>query len=232
MEQYPEKKHITYESAQKFVQAIQNGDIYTVQHSILRLDNHRNMILSANPIYNIRYQFTIWVTVISTFCVECGLPVVYAHFLCSLTIQKAYFINTVYGIQLLFNEVTMDYTCRMHHIAQHAGYSKKILPVIEYVLTHWTQRMTVIHIAERFHWHPHSLSYAFQREVGVSLAVYIRQYRLQIATDLLKYSDFPAYRISRYLHYSSHSHFIKLFKKQYHCTPTEYRNRFFYYYWL
>ncbi|MBP3325216.1 MAG: helix-turn-helix domain-containing protein [Coprococcus sp.] len=48
-----------------------------------------------------------------------------------------------------------------------------------------------------------------------------------MAENLLKYSDFSAIDISNDLCFSSHSHFIKVFKEHTGYTPKEYRNRFF-----
>ena len=59
---------------------------------------------------------------------------------------------------------------------------------------------------------------------GFSTTEFIRKQRLQLGEILLKESDATISEIAYQLGFNSSSYFIKCFKKDYNCTPEEYRN--------
>ncbi len=59
---------------------------------------------------------------------------------------------------------------------------------------------------------------------GFSTTEFIRKQRLQLGEVLLRESDATVSEIAYQLGFNSSSYFIKCFKKDYNCTPDEYRN--------
>ena len=68
------------------------------------------------------------------------------------------------------------------------------------------------------------LSAKFKRETGQTLTDYILREKTEEAKRLLRWSDKSASAIASYLGFSSHGHFIKVFKKYAGLTPQEYRD--------
>lgn len=78
-------------------------------------------------------------------------------------------------------------------------------------------------LAEQFYLSPSYLSKLFRREAGVSLIDYIQTERIDLAKELLRYSDYAISDIAVRTGYPSFSHFSKQFRKFVGCTPGEYR---------
>lgn len=78
-------------------------------------------------------------------------------------------------------------------------------------------------LAEMFYLSPSYLSKLFRREAGVSLIDYIQTERIELAKELLRYSDYAISDIAVRTGYPSFSHFSKQFRKFVGCTPGEYR---------
>ena len=78
-------------------------------------------------------------------------------------------------------------------------------------------------MAEEFYLSRPYLSARFKRETGLTLTDYILTEKTEEAKRLLRYSDKPAAAIGAYLGFSSHGHFIRVFKRYAGQTPNEYR---------
>ena len=78
-------------------------------------------------------------------------------------------------------------------------------------------------IAEYFYLSPSYLSKVFRRETGESLINYIQDTRIELAKELLLYSDYTISDIAIQTGYPNFSHFSKQFRKFVGCTPNEFR---------
>ena len=96
--------------------------------------------------------------------------------------------------------------------------------VIEYVKRHLTDEITRQDVADAVHMNADYLSKVFKKKAGITLSEYIRQERLNYARHLLEHSEMNINEIATLLNFSSQSHFSSAFKKQYHCSPADYRN--------
>jgi len=65
----------------------------------------------------------------------------------------------------------------------------------------------------------------FKKYMGVTPTKYRNLLRLKKAQSYLEYGDISVQEISAMLGYATVSHFIKEFKKQYRCSPLQYRKR-------
>ena len=67
------------------------------------------------------------------------------------------------------------------------------------------------------------LSRLFSKEVGMSVSQYVAALRCEEAASLLKDSNLPIYEIAAYVGYTDNNYFVKVFKKHYGTTPSDYR---------
>lgn len=67
------------------------------------------------------------------------------------------------------------------------------------------------------------LSSLFTKETGMSISAYMQKEKLDIARNMLEYSDRSIGQIAEYLQFSSPGRFGRYFKRQYQMTPREYR---------
>ena len=78
-------------------------------------------------------------------------------------------------------------------------------------------------LAEQVRLSPSHLSHLFSKEVGMSVSQYVAALRCEEAASLLKTSDAPVSEISAYVGYLDQNYFVKVFKKHYNKTPSEFR---------
>lgn len=78
-------------------------------------------------------------------------------------------------------------------------------------------------IAEYFYLSPSYLSKRFRRETGESLIEYIQKERINLAKELLLYSEYSISDIAVQTGYPNFSHFSKQFRKCVGCTPKKFR---------
>ena len=71
------------------------------------------------------------------------------------------------------------------------------------------------------------LSRLFRKEVGISLKQFVKEARVDIAKNLLRYSNLSYLVISVSLGFSSQSSFIAVFKEITGVTPKVYREKNF-----
>ena len=70
---------------------------------------------------------------------------------------------------------------------------------------------------------PNYLSQLFKKELGLTVADYVLELRMEAAKNMLRFSSFPYDEIASILAFSSQSHFIQVFKRATGITPKAYR---------
>ena len=78
-------------------------------------------------------------------------------------------------------------------------------------------------LANEFFLSPAYLSRKFSQTTGVSIMSYLEDYRINVATDLLKGSERSISEIADQVGYYDANYFTKIFKKVKGITPKEFR---------
>lgn len=68
------------------------------------------------------------------------------------------------------------------------------------------------------------MSRLFKKETGESISGYIRGKKMEVAQNLLRYTDHSMIEIANLLSFSSESHFIQQFREVVGMTPKKYRD--------
>lgn len=102
--------------------------------------------------------------------------------------------------------------------------SAEILKLVdEYVISHLKQEVTIGEIAQIFALHPDHLSRLVKKETGQSINRYIIEKKMSIAACMLEEGNVSANIIAAELGYMNYPSFVKMFKKIYDISPTQYR---------
>lgn len=96
----------------------------------------------------------------------------------------------------------------------------------EHIYKHLHEELTVEKIAKGLGVNSDYLSRIFKKAEGLSLKYYILQERTTRAKNLLRYSDYSILEISKYLGFSTQSHFTEVFKRFSDMTPQAFRNQY------
>ena len=211
----------------QFYQAVTSGDVEAVRKNCEEerfMDNEGVGMLSQDPITNLKYHFVITTAMITRLCRQNGMELEQAFRMSDFYIQSLDEIHTVQGVQRLHHEMVLDYTEKMQKIHRSDTTSKHINLCKEYIYSHIKERITIEELADRLGVSASYLSRLFKKETGDSVSAYIRRQKIEMAKNLLRYSDYALIEIANHLSFSSQSHFIQQFRELVGMTPKKYRD--------
>lgn len=106
------------------------------------------------------------------------------------------------------------------------GASGPINELQRWILQHLTADLCVENLAEKVAMSPRNFTRVFTRETGASPARYVTEARLAAARQRLEQTTEPLDRIAEKSGFGSSINLRRVFEKQLHLTPGEYRQRF------
>lgn len=210
-----------------FYQAVTSGDIEAVKKNCEQerfLDSEGVGILSRNSVTNLKYHFVITTAMITRLCKQKGMELEQAFRMSDFYIQRLDDIHTLQGVRDLHDEMVLDFTEKMRKICRSDTNSKHINLCKEYIYSHIKERITVEDIADALGVSASYLSRLFKKETKDSVSAYIRRQKIEMAKNLLRYSDYSMITIANRLSFSSQSHFIQQFRELVGMTPKKYRD--------
>ncbi len=107
--------------------------------------------------------------------------------------------------------------------SQMGAYTGPIRKAVNTLRHNYSQNLSLNQLAEQVNMSPSHLSRTFSKEVGMSISQYVAALRCEEAASMLKNGDASIQEISAYVGYLDNNYFVKVFKKQYGMTPSEYR---------
>lgn len=94
-----------------------------------------------------------------------------------------------------------------------------------FIQSHLSEGISLQLVADQVKLHPVYLSKVYKTVTGETIGDYLYRTRMERAAHLLRDTELKIAEISSQLGFLAPPHFIKIFKKQYGCTPQEFRNR-------
>lgn len=217
-------KHTTYNDEISTMSAIKHGDIEQAGKFFDSFLDTGCGHLSDNPERNAQYMYVAGITLMTRFAIEGGMLEKDAFNLSDLYIQKMdQCRSSQEAIRTLYGQAALDFARRVHNLQKKNIYTKPILLAIDYIYDNLHYNISVEEVAQQVNLSTSYFSSLFKKELGISVASYIRNMRIEAAKNMLRFSDYSYQDISNYLAFSSQSHFISSFKKQVGMTPKEYR---------
>ena len=181
-------------------------------------------MLSRNPLTSLKYHFVITTAMITRLCKQKGMELELAFRMSDFYIQKLDDIHTVEGVRSLHDEMVLDFTEKMRKICRSDANSRHISLCKEYIYSHIKERITIEDLADELGVSASYLSRLFKKETGDSVSIYIRRQKMEIAKNLLQYSEYSMIDIANRLSFSSQSHFTQQFREFVGMTPKKYRD--------
>lgn len=223
--------HLPYEREIDFYETVQQGDVNKLEKIFLPLKSKQLGHLSDNNLRNLKYHLTITIALITRFCIEGGLPPETAYTLSDLYIYEMDNCTTEEQISDLHKKAVMDFAGRMKNLKKETVMSRPIIHTIDYIYEHLHEKIKLDEIANAVSLNKTYLCKLFKKETGQTLNTYISKLKIEAAANMLAYSDYSVPAISNYFSFSSHSHFIKVFKQYKGITPKEYKNTYYRKHW-
>ena len=180
--------------------------------------------LSRDPVLNLKYHLVITTAMITRLCAQSGMELEQAFRLSDFYIQKLDDLHTISEVCQLHDDMVMDFTKKMCKHLRNDTNSKHINAGKEYIYAHIKERITIEDLADELGVSSSYLSRLFKKETGTSVSGYIRQQKINMAKNLLRFSDSSMIDIANQLAFSSQSHFIQQFREVTGMTPKKYRD--------
>ena len=217
-----------------FYRAVASGDVETVRKNCEQgrfVEEEGVGVLSRDPVTNLKYHFVITTVMIARLCRQSGMELEQAFRLSDFYIQKLDDLHTEEEVHSLHDEMVMDYTQKMGKYYRSDTNSKHINACKEYIYSHIKDRITIEDLADALGVSASYLSRLFKKETGISVSAYIRGQKIDMAKNLLRFSDYSMIEIANRLSFSSQSHFIQQFREVVGMTPKKYRDEYYMIQW-
>ncbi len=216
-----------YDQEKRFLSMIRNGDTQNIMSAFDKMSNPKVLsFLSKESLsyYASGYGLAILKALSRKAAEESGLSVITIDEITQKYTQLSSASNNV-ELQTRYQiEMIVELTKAVHnHKLSLDKYSHPIQKVLEYINLHLGDQISNEDLAVSANMSISHLAKVFKKETGETMTQYIAHMRCKKAANLLKKTDLPIQEISSYVGYSDNNYFVKVFKKNYAMTPTEFR---------
>lgn len=206
---------------------LKQGDMRAADEAYRTLDDTMQGKLSPDPIRNMKYLFVVSTALASRFVVEAGVPLETAYAISDLYIQRADMLDSAQEIRNLLKDLYKTYVDEVNKAKKENLYSKPVMKCLNYMESHFNEKITVEILAKYVDLNPRYLSSVFKKEKGMTISEYLTEMRVEVACSLLTRTEYNYAQIAYSLAFCSQSHFSKVFREQTGYTPHQYRLRFY-----
>ena len=180
-------------------------------------------IMSLNPLHQAKYCFICALFTIVRAAIKGGLSSEYALQLSDMYCQRMDVMTSAQEIDRLLLSAGIDFCKKVQQYNAQREYSAYTKTVLEYIRSHLFEPIKTETLSSVVGLNAKSMAIYFKKDVGMSIADYITQLRLEEAKTLLTATKLPIIQISEYLCFSSQSYFGKKYKEYWGITPKKYR---------
>lgn len=166
-------------------------------------------------------------TAASRIAIAGGMDAERAYNISDLYILKVDTVQTVDEVKALHADMFAFYTKEMAALDKAEVYSKLVVLCMDCIYNHLHETIRAGGLAAQVRLNRSYLSTLFKKETGQSISAYILSKRMELARNMLRFSEYSCAEIAAILAFSSQSHFIRVFRSQTGYTPKAFRNQFF-----
>ena len=123
----------------------------------------------------------------------------------------------------LYRDMITFYMEQVENVKHNEIYSPSVQKALAYIFSNIHSPISVEEICRAAGYTKGYFSKVFKKELGISIAEYVRREKIKQAKNYLMYYDIPQSDIGNYLGFSTQSHFINCFKHYTGITPKVFR---------
>lgn len=219
----PQETHNVLAIEEALMEIVRKGDTAALRRWLQQVPAVRSGTIAPTQLRQLKNTFIVSVTLASRAAIRGGMREEDAFTLSDGYIQRVELLSEHSKIMNLQYNMILEFTEQVEklHLGHHP--TKLATDVANYVRHHLSEPISTEKMAEEFYLSRPYLSAKFRQETGETLTDFILREKTEEAKRLLRYSDKSASAIGSYLGFSSHGHFIRVFKKYAGMTPNEYR---------
>ena len=211
-----------YQNEKKLIEAVSKGKLHKVDMIVSSIRNQGTEERLSDSVRN-RKNYLIILNTLLRKAAEYGE--VHSYHIHRLSSEYARKIESLYTINdsLELQKDMIRRYCLLvkeHSLKKYSDLIGRVITLIAYDLT---ADLTLGHIASLMNVNASYLSAAFKKECGETLTAYVNRKRMESAATILAHSDKQIQEVAEECGILDVNYFIKLFKKQFGLTPTQYR---------
>lgn len=218
--------HMTHSEDMLRFHYLMNGDIRAIDDTDKVFEASLQGKLSKDPLRNYKYLFIVNTGLAARFAIEAGVPLETSYSVSDLYIQRADEADSIDEVKELNKEVFKTYVDLVNTYKRENLYSKPVLACLNYIDSHFNEKITLGKLGEITGLNPVYLASLFKKQTGVTIVSYITSKRVETAKALLTRTDYSCLQIAYSLSFCSQSRFIEVFREQTGYTPKSYRDTF------
>ena len=226
-EELPEQRetHNSLAIEEALMDIIRRGDSAALRTWFSQAPAVKGGTIAPNQLRQLKNTFVVSATLASRAAIRGGLSEDDAFTLSDAYIQRAELLSDHSKLYNLQYSMILEFTEQVEKLHRGKHATRLATDVANYVRHHLSEPISTEKMAAELFMSRPYLSAKFKKETGETLTGYVLREKTEEAKRLLRYSDKPAAAIGAYLGFSSHGHFIRVFKKYAGVTPNEYREK-------
>ena len=215
-----------YDSENRFLNAIRLGDINNVFNAFSDMAQNAFPSFATKEVKSYYFSsasFSIIIALTRKAAEQSGLSVITINNITQKYVQRFSVNNNKSHQNIITDYIVELVNAVKEHRLAYASYSKPIIKAIQYMDLHLSEPIGIDNIAAAANLSVSHFSRLFKSEVNDTPINALAKMRCKKAATLLKETKLSIGEISSFVGYSDNNYFVKVFKKTYGDTPSEYR---------
>ncbi len=215
--------HTPYRDEIRLFSCIKQGDLKKLIFEMTQLGFQNITVgqMSDDELKQQKYMAVSFITLATRYAIQGGMSENKAYLFSDDFILKIDKAKNKATVNSLIVDTAIELTNKVSLCRKNLNYSPHIRKCVAYINKNLSEKLTVNSVAGHCNLSSDYLSHLFKEEMGVNLSTYITHQKLELSQTLL-FEGYDRDKICYMLGFSSQSHFISLFKKEYGITPGEF----------
>lgn len=218
------QKNHTYQEEKELYDHVRGGDVSFMKHWG-HTDFPSHPVLIDNLFKNEEYMAVIGISMAARAAIEGGLSSAEGFLNNDILLKKLAACRSISEIKELQSQGILHLTELVARSRSQTSSNLHVEKCKKLIISRRFEEISITDLAEELGISSEYLQKLFKKHEGISISSYIQQVKMDMACNLLKYSDRQIQEIAQYLHYSNVSHFSTAFRKYMHQSPREYREK-------
>lgn len=214
--------HLSYKAEKRLLTCVSQGDIRKLIEELKLFSNTIGVgEMSCDNLNQYKYMAVSTITLATRYAIEGGLNEADAYGFSDMFIRKIDIMKSPDIIMGALAQAVIELTNSVADEKSRMKYSPHIRKCVNYINKNISKKITIKDLSEKCGLSADYLSHLFKSEIGENLSSYILRTKLELSKALLL-EGLDNSQIADTLGFSSQSHFISVFRKQYAITPKQF----------
>lgn len=222
-----ELEHPTYDKELEYYEMVSEGRVESLEEKLdfADVDMRSRGRLSRDSVRNLKYHIIVTIAMITRFCIEKGMEEQEAYSLSDQYIIRVDEAQEIGKLKEIHKHLSLDFARRMRNIEKRQVLSLPCVRAMDYICNHLHSTLRVEMVAAFVGLERSYFSKLFHAEMGCTVSEYIVNKKINVAKNMLVYSDLSCSEIAQYLGFTSNSHFSKRFREAEGMSPSGFRKK-------